>query len=123
MKRRTFILCLAGTAAAGLAGWRLGGSAKTAGMVKFARKGFALGTEVTLTVFHSSEKAAQAALDEAFAEINRVEDIMSLYRPESQICRLNRDGRLDNPHPYLVEVLGESRKLAEATGGTFDVTI
>lgn len=123
MKRRTFILCLAGTAAAGLAGIRLGGRGPAARMVKVTRNGFALGTQVSLTVFHPDEKQAHAALDEAFAEIDRVENIMSLYRPDSQISRLNRNGQLENPHPYLVEVLEESRKLSEATDGAFDVTI
>ena len=123
MKRRTFILCLAGTAAAGLAGLKLGGPRNAARMVKFTRKGFALGTQVSLTVFHPDEQEANAALDAAFAELDRVENIMSLYRPESELCRLNGTGQLDNPHPYLVEVLEESQKLSHATDGAFDVTV
>ncbi|MEX0331911.1 MAG: FAD:protein FMN transferase [Puniceicoccaceae bacterium] len=123
MKRRTFIFCLAGTAAAGLAGLRLSRPGVPSHMVKVSRKGFALGTQVSLTVFHPDEKEANAALDAAFAELDKVEDIMSLYRPESQISQLNKAGSLSNPHAYLVEVLETSRNLSSATNGAFDVTI
>ncbi|MEX0325130.1 MAG: FAD:protein FMN transferase [Puniceicoccaceae bacterium] len=123
MKRRTFIFCLAGTAAAGLTGLRLAGSGTPSRMVKVTRRGFALGTQVSLTVFHPNEKEAHNALDAAFAELDKVEDIMSLYRPGSQISQLNNSGKLVDPHPYLVEVLEESQALSRATNGAFDITI
>jgi thiamine biosynthesis lipoprotein len=123
MKRRKFILCLAGTAAAGLTGWQLSGKSRTGPLVKVSRKGFALGTQVSLTTFHTDARQAEAAIEAAFKELDLVEDIMSLYRPESQLSQLNRTGRLENPHPYLVEVLEESIALSKATEGAFDVTI
>ncbi len=36
---------------------------------------------------------------------------MSLYRPDSALSRLNRDGVLDDPPFDLVRVLSESRAL------------
>lgn len=123
MKRRKFILCLTGTAAAGLVGLKVGSRALGTGMAKHSRTGYALGTEVTLTVFHPDRKEAEAALSAAFKEIDRVEDVLSLYRESSQLCQLNRSGELLNPHPWLVEVLEASGELSQATGGAFDVTI
>ena len=122
MKRRKFILCLAGTAAAGLTGWKLAAPARGQ-LVKVTRNGWALGTNVSLTVFHTEARQAEKALDLAFAELDRVEDVMSLYRPESALCQLNRTGSLDNPHPYLVEVLETALDLSRRTEGAFDVTV
>jgi thiamine biosynthesis lipoprotein len=78
---------------------------------------------MAMTVLHAERAPAEAALDAAFAEIELVEEVMSLYRPESQLCRLNRDGLLDHPHPYLVSVLSGAQRLAERSGGAFDVTV
>lgn len=123
MKRRKFILCLAGTAAAGLTGWQVGRLTLGRPLVKVAKNGHALGSTVTITVFHRDRRSAEKALAEAFTEINRIEDLLSLYRPESQISRLNRDNRLEAPHPYFREVLQASMELSASTGGAFDVTI
>src|SRR5262245_34297228 len=71
---------------------------------RIARQSKALGTHVTMTVLHTDEGAGRAALDAAFAELERVENVMSLYRPESQISRLNRDGMIEKPDPSFIEV-------------------
>lgn len=83
----------------------------------------ALGTKVSITALHENTSLAEIAIAEAFAEIDLVEDVMSLYRPDSQICRLNRDGFLDNPHPYLVDVLSRATSVSRASDGAFDVTV
>ena len=49
--------------------------------------------------------------------------MFSLYRPESAICRLNRDGRLVAPPLELVALLAEARSFSERTEGAFDVTV
>jgi thiamine biosynthesis lipoprotein len=48
---------------------------------------------------------------------------MSLYRPDSALSRLNRDGFIENPPFDLVRVLSESLRHGEMTGGAFDVTV
>jgi len=88
-----------------------------------SRESKALGTHVTMTVLHRDESAGQAALDAAFAELERVENVMSIYRPESQISLLNRDGVIARPDPYFVEVLRHSAQVSERSGGAFDVTV
>lgn len=123
MKRRQFIVSLAGTAAIGLTGWQLGRLVNSGKLVKVTRSGWALGTQTTLTVFSKDSSQAEQAMDAAFRELNRVEDVMSLYRPNSEICRLNRDGFLNNPDPDLVEILKVAQQLGKDTDGAFDVTI
>lgn len=89
----------------------------------FSQSSKALGATVTMTVLHAVESAANAALDAAFAELERIESVMSLYRPESQISRLNREGVLANPDARFVEVLRFAADVTEKSGGAFDVTV
>jgi thiamine biosynthesis lipoprotein len=93
------------------------------GLKTASRTSAALGSRVTMTALHASERDARRAIDAAFAELDLVEDVMSLYRPGSQLRRLNREGRLDRPHPHLVEVLTAAGRAARRTGGAFDVTV
>jgi thiamine biosynthesis lipoprotein len=121
------MLSLAGTAAlVGWAGWKTAkrpGSSFAGGLSRISRTSWALGTQVKLTVFHNDKKAAALALEEAFAELEHVESVMSLYRTDSQICELNRTGRLESADPYLIEVLKTAERVARQTSGAFDITI
>ncbi|SEO71893.1 thiamine biosynthesis lipoprotein [Salinihabitans flavidus] len=83
-------------------------------------RGMALGARVTLTLSHP--QAAQIA-EEALAEIDRLEDVFSLYRAESALMRLNAAGRLDAPPFELLECLSLCNTVHEATGGLFDPTV
>lgn len=87
------------------------------------RKSWALGSDVAMTVMGLPRDRAELALDAAFAQLELVEQVMSLYRPDSQLCRLNRDRVLDQPHPYLVEVLTAAAATAQRSDGAFDITV
>jgi len=76
-----------------------------------------------MAALHEQRAAAEAALEAAFAELDTVERVMSIYRRESELCRLNRDGSLDHPHAYLVQVLQTAQAMSERSGGAFDVTV
>jgi thiamine biosynthesis lipoprotein len=76
-----------------------------------------------MTALHADESVAQTASDAAFAELERIESVMSLYRPESQVSRLNRDGVLTNPDVSLLEVLRHAAQVSEQSDGAFDVTV
>jgi thiamine biosynthesis lipoprotein len=90
---------------------------------KYFRKAKALGADVKITVLHSDEKVAMNGIDSALNKIEYVEQLMSLYRPDSQLSLLNRKGVLRNPHPDLVAVLRKSMGLSKLTNGAFDVTV
>src|SRR5690606_13670370 len=57
------------------------------------------------------------------AEIDRLEDILSLYRPQSALSRLNRDGFLAAPPFELLECLSLAGAVHRASGGRFDPTV
>ena len=116
--RRRFLLTLGAagaSAAVGKALWHFGrcgkAAAPPAGLRAVRRTGFALGADVSVVAMHENPVQAAKAVDAAFAEIETVESVMSLYRTESQVCRLNQDRELLRPHPYLVQVLRKAQSL------------
>ena len=129
MRRRKFIYSFLGVAALGSIGGHLGsrfshpGKSATAHLAKLTRTGRALGTEIAITAFHADPKMAEKAIAGAFAAIDEVEQVMSLYRPDSQLSQLNRSGSLAHPDPRLVQVLERAAELSVQSDGAFDVTV
>jgi thiamine biosynthesis lipoprotein len=119
--RRRFLFLVGGAGGSAslglLSGFRCGGLAKA------ERSARALGAEVSITALHEDPRDAARAVDDAFVELDRIEETMSLYRPHSQLCRLNREGVLNDPDPSLVEVLSAARSIAERSDGAFDATV
>jgi len=76
-----------------------------------------------MVILHEERAVAEAALAAAFAELATVERVMSIYRPEGELSRLNRAGTLEQPHAYLVQVLQAAQAMSERSGGAFDVTV
>lgn len=87
------------------------------------RKGCALGSAISITALHSDPKVAEQAIDAAFAELGTVEQVMSLYRTDSEIRRLNATSHIDRPHPYLVQVLTKAEAVSRQSRGAFDVSV
>jgi len=82
--------------------------------------GQALGAQVTLRLAHPEAPAIAAR---AMAEIARLEDVFSLYRPSSALMRLNVSGVLEAPPFDLLECLTLAGQVHAASGGRFDPTV
>jgi FAD:protein FMN transferase len=85
--------------------------------------GAALGADATLQIHHPDPLAADRLIEASLAEVARLEQVLSLYRPDSALLRLNREGALEDPPFDLVRILAESRRYTALTGGAFDVTV
>lgn len=85
--------------------------------------GTALGCDAVLQIHHPDPDTADRLIAESLAEVRRLERIMSLYRPDSALSLLNRNGALDDPPFDLVRVLSESRHYSLVSDGAFDVTV
>jgi len=87
------------------------------------RAGTALGAQASLQLAGIGPRDAVPVFTAIQREIRRLEEVFSLYRPSSEICRLNRDGSLKAPSPDLLSVLGACDTLHAATDGAFDPTV
>jgi len=95
----------------------------TADVATFLRTSRALGTNVSITIAHADESVANAAASAAFAELERVERCLSIYQPDSQLGRLNREQRLLAADERFVAVLSMSLAMSRLSDGAFDVTV
>ena len=86
-------------------------------------RGIALGVEAQIVLHHENERAAYAILEQCRAEINRLENLFSLYRENSAINQLNRHGRIDHPAFEMLELFSRSHAISKATRGAFDITV
>ena len=125
LRRRRALRVLAGAAAlGGLAALRGGGGEAGRRAPAAAEwRGAALGSEARVLVLHHDQAAARTALGAVVAEIGRLEDEFSLFRPWSALSRLNRDGRLERPSLDMRRLLAEALRFGDLTGGAFDVTV
>jgi FAD:protein FMN transferase len=89
----------------------------------FGWHGEVLGAASEITLWHWDGSLARRAIFKVRHEIERYERIFSLYRDESEIARLNRDGVLARPSPELVEVIDASQRLGVLSKGAFDITV
>jgi len=86
-------------------------------------QGRAMGAPARLAVAGLSQDAARPVFAALEAELERLEQIFSLFRPDSSLVRLNRAGRLVAPPNELLDVLVLADKLYHASGGVFDPTV
>ncbi|WP_170332418.1 FAD:protein FMN transferase [Ruegeria arenilitoris] len=86
-------------------------------------RGVALGAEASLRLEGLTDAQAAPIIAAAEAEMDRLENIFSLYRPQSELSRLNRDGHLSGPAPELLNILSLCTAIHEASDGAFDPSI
>ena len=83
-----------------------------------------MGSELRLSAWATDEAAARAAFDAVFADFERLESLMSTWRPGSDVLRINAAAGVQPVHvaAEVREVLRQARQISEWTEGTFDVT-
>jgi len=83
-----------------------------------------MGSDLRLTVYTADEPAAGRAFDELFLEFERLDSLMSVWRPGSDVLRINAAAgeRAVAVSSEVREALRTARQISEWTGGKFDVT-
>jgi thiamine biosynthesis lipoprotein len=84
----------------------------------------AMDTYVTITAIHENVALVREAIDAAFREISRIEDLMSEFSSGSEVYALNRGfGEWVPLSPETVFLLEKAKHYSEISGGCFDVTV
>jgi thiamine biosynthesis lipoprotein len=79
----------------------------------------------SIAAYGDDAAALPHILDEAFDEVDRIDRLMSHYKPESPLSRLNRDAS-SGPvivEPELFDFIDLSLRYARESGGAFDITV
>lgn len=84
-----------------------------------------MGVQVRIVLYAPDAETAARACEAAFHRIAELEDIMSDYRPTSELMRLcaQAGGPPVRVSDDLFLVLQQAQALAQRTGGAFDVTV
>ena len=82
-----------------------------------------MGTTATITVVDQDKVKAEKAIEAAFAEIKRIEYLMSDFIENSQIGILNKKGRLENADPEIIYIITKSNYYSNLSNGAFDITV
>lgn len=83
-----------------------------------------MGSELTLMTWTSDQDRANRAFDAVFAEFSRLDALLSTWKPDSEISRLNAAAghhKVEVSRDTMV-VLKAARDVSDWTGGKFDVT-
>jgi thiamine biosynthesis lipoprotein len=83
-----------------------------------------MGTYVTITVAAPESKRVLEAIEAGFAEVKRLENVLSEWRPDSEISEVNRQAgkKAVKVGDELFRVFQMAREVSEKSGGAFDVT-
>lgn len=84
-----------------------------------------MGTDVTITVVARSEAEGAASIDAAMAEVRRFDRMMSLYKDDSEITKINLDAGKHpvKVSPEMIEAVEAAARVSGLTNGVFDITI
>ncbi len=89
------------------------------------RSQFLMGTLVEISVLEKDKEIAQSAIQNAFTEIQRMENLMSTHIPKSEISKINQASGI-RPTPVsaeVFEVISRALYWAEQTHGAFDISL
>jgi thiamine biosynthesis lipoprotein len=84
-----------------------------------------MGTLVEISIVGRDEDKAAAAINDAFAEMERIENLMSKWIPESEVSKINRWAGVKpvKVSAEVLEVIQRAREISKASGGYFDISV
>jgi FAD:protein FMN transferase len=93
-------------------------------LVRLEATRLSMGSAYTI-VAHGDAATLPQALEAAFDEVDRIDRLMSHYKPESPLSRLNREAAAGpvRVEPELFDFLAEALRYARESGGAFDITV
>ena len=83
-----------------------------------------MGTRCYVQLWADDPDKGNAAIDAVMAELRRIDDLMSHYKPESQLSQINQYGneRAVQVDKELFDLIKLSTHFSEITEGAFDIT-
>lgn len=78
-----------------------------------------------IDAYGADANALRPILEDAFDEVDRIDRLMSHYRPDSPLSRINREAAAHpvTVDPELFDFLAESMRYSRESAGAFDITV
>ena len=89
-----------------------------------AREEAIMGTRIAIEAWHEDAAEAERAIEAVIAEMRRIDALMSTYKPESQLSRVNREAAAGpvKVDAELARLVARALEFSEMSGGAFDIT-
>lgn len=89
------------------------------------KKRYAMGAVFEIAAYDSSPERASAAMDKALDEVVRLDNMLSNFKPESDLSRMNRAAHFHSVKvpPDLYRVMEQALLYSRVSGGMFDVSV
>jgi thiamine biosynthesis lipoprotein len=89
------------------------------------KKKYAMGTIFEIAAYDQSSERASRAIESAFQEIVRIDDLLSNYKPDSALSTLNRSAHFHAEHvpADLYRVIEQALYFSKLSDGKFDISI
>ena len=89
------------------------------------KKKYIMGTVFEIAAYDQSSEHASKAIEKAFQEIVRIDDLLSNYKPDSALSNLNRSAHFhaEKVPPDLYRVIDQSIRFSRLSDGKFDISI
>ena len=94
-------------------------------MLRLEKSADAMGSTYSIAVYGNDRVKMEAAVDAAFDEVRRLDDLLSNYKPESEWSQVNRHAA-EGPvkvSPELFRLLAACLEYSQAGEGAFDITV
>ncbi|WP_321474412.1 FAD:protein FMN transferase [uncultured Paludibaculum sp.] len=94
-------------------------------LLRLERSLDSMGTTYTIAVYGSDRYALDSALDDAFEEARRLDNLLSNYRPESEWSRVNREApeHAVKVSTEMYQLLAACVEYSRESEGAFDITV
>jgi thiamine biosynthesis lipoprotein len=89
------------------------------------KKKYIMGTVFEVAAYDQSPEHTSDAIEKAFQEIVRLDNLLSNYKPESALSKLNRSAHFHEEEvpPDLYRVIEQAVKFSGLSNGKFDITV
>jgi len=83
-----------------------------------------MGTAIRVELWHEDKAAAEAAMEAVMQEMHRIDRVMSVFKPDSEISAINRDAAKApmRVSQEMFDLIGRAIEFSEMSGGAFDIT-
>ena len=84
-----------------------------------------MGTLLDITLYHHDARKARRLVNKAFSLAEKLDSLLSNYKPQSEVSRLNRKGGKGRVQisPEFYDLLLKAKELTLKTEGAFDITV
>jgi len=122
LNRRRFLQIIA-VAGAGASCWKLGllGTSKPLQVARRSQP--IMGTVLNFTIYGPDRDACEEAISNTIAKMELLESHLSRHMKNSELARLNRVGKINNPSSHILNVFSMAGDIYNRSSGAFDITM